>query len=270
MPTYTGQFMATGNSLPRKSLGQHWLNDTYALNEIVKLAEISHSDTILEIGPGSGNLTKLLADKAKKVIAVELDGNLISNLESLNIRNLVIKNLDILNFNFQDLPPYKLVANIPYYLTGKILRLISEAKNRPRLAVLLLQQEIADKLVSLPGDMSVLALTCQFYWQIQKGPLVTADKFDPPPKVNSQIVKLSPIKPSLTTNEQKDYFRLIKIGFSSKRKTLLNNLTSGYRQDKDIVIKVLNLANIDPNRRAQTLSQQEWLVLHQEFKKITP
>lgn len=260
--TYTGPPMAVGDQITaRKSLGQHWLKDANSLEAITDLANISSSDTVVEIGPGTGELTKLLTQKARTVVAIELDESLVSHLKSLTIANLEVINADILNFNFENLPEYKLVANIPYYLTGKIIRLISELNNRPSLAVLLVQKEIADKLSAKPGDLSILGISCQFYWQVEKGMIVEASKFDPPPKVDSQIVRLMPKKPSLDKSKQDELFRLVKIGFSSKRKTLLNNLSSGYRKDKETIKVALEKAGIDPSRRAQTVSLTEWVRL---------
>jgi 16S rRNA (adenine1518-N6/adenine1519-N6)-dimethyltransferase len=251
--------MATGDEpKAHKSLGQHWLADQTILKAIADLADISKSDTILEIGPGTGRLTKLLSSKANKVIAIELDTSLIKKLTTLNLSNVQIVNEDILNYDLSGLGKYKLVANIPYYLTGKIIKLISETAYRPELVVLLVQKEIADRLAAKPGDMSILGLTCQFYWDVQKGPLVTPDKFIPPPKVTSQIVKLTPKAITLSGPEVQELLRLIKIAFSSKRKTILNNVSSGYRQDKETVKNILLDAGIDATRRPQTLSLQEW------------
>ncbi len=255
--------MATGREpKARKSLGQHWLADQGILKAITDLADISSEDTVLEIGPGTGRLTKLLSAKANKVIAVELDSSLAIKLTALNLANVRVANEDILDYDLSKLGSYKLVANIPYYLTGKIIKLISETANRPKLAVLLVQKEIADRLAALPGDMSILGLTCQFYWDVQKGPLVSPDKFIPPPKVTSQIVKLTPKTFNLSDEETRELFRLIKIAFSSKRKTILNNLSSGYRQDKKKIETILLAINIQPNRRPQTLSLNEWQKLN--------
>lgn len=255
--------MATGREpKAKKSLGQHWLADQGILEAITDLADISSEDMVLEIGPGTGKLTKLLSAKANKVIAIELDNSLVIKLTALNLFNVQIVNEDVLNYDLSGLGNYKLVANIPYYLTGKIIKLISETTNKPELAVLLVQKEIADRLAALPGDMSILGLTCQFYWDVQKGPLVSPDKFIPPPKVTSQIVKLTPKAFNLSDEEIRGLFRLIKIAFSSKRKTILNNLSSGYRQDKKKVETILLGINIQPSRRPQTLSLDEWRKLN--------
>ena len=257
-PTFTGPNMATGDSLAKKSLGQHWLSDSESLSAIVKMADLKKEDRVIEIGPGTGHLTKLLANKAKEVVAVELDQDLVDQLEKLNIANLKVINQDILTFNFSQFDNYKIVANIPYYLTGKIIRLISELKNRPQVVVLLVQKEIADRLSAKPGDLSVLGLTAQYYWQIEKGLIVKSEKFDPPPKVDSQIVKLIPVDHQESPEQLQALFRLIKIGFSAKRKTILNNLSSGYRITKEQTKTILASASIEPSTRAQNLSLTDW------------
>lgn len=247
----------------KKSLGQHWLSDQASLNYIYDAANISAEDTILEIGPGSGNLTKLLAAKAKQLVAVELDSELIENLNNLNKSNLTVVNQSILEFDLNNLPQdYKIVANIPYYLTGKLIRQISEAKNRPSLVVLLVQKEIAERLSAKPGDLSILGLTCQYFWDIEKLQIISADKFNPPPKVQSQIIRLRP-KSSLPLDDsqQKRLFQLIRIGFSSKRKTLLNNLSSGYKKDKEEISEVLKSNKLDLKIRPQNLSLNQWTEL---------
>ena len=254
--------MATGNGLKaKKSLGQHWLVDESSLKSILDLAEVSSSDTILEIGPGTGNLTKLLSREAHKVIGVELDSKLVSHLKSLNIPNLEVVNQDILKFKTDDLAKYKIVANIPYYLTGQLIKYISELDNRPTLAILLVQKEIAERLTANPGQLSILGLICQYYWRIEKGPFISADKFSPPPKVNSQVIKLAPKAKSLPKDKEEALFKLIKIGFSQKRKTLANNLTRGYRLDKVSARGLIESLNLRPDCRPQTLSLDDWLKL---------
>ena len=245
----------------RKSLGQHWLTDDQALQDIINLADIRSTDEVVEIGPGMGVLTKLLANEAKHVTAVELDSNLVIFLNKLNLPNVDVYNSDILAFNFSHLSSYKIVANIPYYLTGKIIKMVSELKNKPDLVVLLVQKEIAERLSAQPGNLSILGLTTQFFFDVLKGPVVTSDKFDPPPKVDSQIVKLVPKRRVLEEKTEKELFRLIKIGFSSKRKTILNNLSAGYMKDKTTIRNILNKAEIEPTLRPQTISLDSWIKL---------
>jgi 16S rRNA (adenine1518-N6/adenine1519-N6)-dimethyltransferase len=254
--------MATGNQIiPKKSLGQHWLTDKQALEDICLLASLSKDDVVVEIGPGTGNLTKLLLNNSKRVIAIELDQFLSTKLIDQNIENLEVINQDILSFNFNNLPTnYKIVANIPYYLTGKLIRLISETQNRPSLVVLLVQKEIAERMSANVGNLSVLGLISQYFWHVQKGNLITADKFDPPPKVYSQVVVLKPrLDLTLDQQQEQQLFKLIRIGFMSKRKTILNNLASINNLDKTKLKDLLNGIGIDPNTRPQSLTLNDWI-----------
>lgn len=257
--------MATGNFGPvaKKSLGQHWLKDELVLDYIANTADIKPSDVILEIGPGTGNLTRLLLKEAKQVIAVELDQELVSYLSNQKLPKLEVVYQDILTFNFNELEPgYKIVANIPYYLTGKLIRLISEIANRPSLVILLVQKEIAERMAAKPGDLSILGLTSQYFFEVEKGMLVTSDKFDPPPKVDSQVIILKPKeKLALNIDDQIKLFKLIRIGFAARRKTILNNLSAGFSLNKDELQAKLATLNIDPKRRPQTLSLEEWISL---------
>lgn len=247
----------------KKSLGQHWLNDPDSLINIINAADLNENDTVLEIGPGKGSLTTGLCKKAKKVVAVELDVDLIHGLNKLEFPNLTVINQDILTFNLNSLEPgYKIVANIPYYLTSKLIRQISETGNRAGLVILLVQKEIAERLSAKPGNMSILGLTCQYFWDVSALEIVPASKFSPLPKVDSQIVRLIPKSPLLLTKaEEKRLFQLIRIGFSSKRKTLINNLSSGYRIDKDKLAEPFSSMNLDPKIRPQNLSLSQWLEL---------
>jgi 16S rRNA (adenine1518-N6/adenine1519-N6)-dimethyltransferase len=251
--------------LAKKSLGQHWLHDPASLEAMCSGAAVGPDDTILEIGPGPGTLTALLTSRAKHVIAVELDKILAANLPGkLKVPNLEVVSGDILSFDFTSLPPgYKVVANIPYYLTGHLLRTLSETPNPPRSATLLVQKEVARRLSAAPGDMSLLSVTVQFYWQVDLGREVPAVLFTPPPKVDSQIVVLTrrqkPLFPGLDSRE---FFRIIKAGFAQRRKTLLNTLSSGLQLDRSLTKTVCQSAGIDPQRRAQSLSLDEWYKLY--------
>jgi len=251
--------------LTKKSLGQHWLNDPASLEAMCRGADVGPSDTVLEIGPGPGTLTALLTSRAKHVIAVELDKILAANLPGkLKAPNLEVVNGDILAYDFTSLTPgYKVVANIPYYLTGHLLRTLSETANPPYSATLLIQKEVARRLSAVPGDMSLLSVTVQFYWQVDLRQEVPAKLFTPPPKVDSQIVVLTwrqkPLFPGL---DEAKFFRIIKAGFSQRRKTLLNTLSSGLQLDRELTADVCQAAGIDPQRRAQTLSLDEWYKLY--------
>jgi len=246
---------------PKKSLGQHWLNDRASLQAIADAAELQSSDVVLEIGPGEGSLTKVLLARAARVIAVELDNKLAARLpQSLQAKNLEVINQDILQFDFSGVPPdYKVVANIPYYLTSNLIRVLSETPNQSRTAVLLVQKEVAERVAAQPGVMSLLSVTAQFFWQVSLGNVVKAELFTPPPKVDSQILIMqrrpTPIFPDV---QPKDFFRLVKAGYAQRRKTLLNNLTNGLSLSREEVQELCSKAAIDPSRRAQTLHLQEW------------
>lgn len=253
---------------PKKSLGQHWLDDQPSLRAMLDSAAVGPADTVLEVGPGLGALTELLVERAKHVVAVEVDPKLAASLpKRIKSDNLEIVSQNILNFDLSGLPKgYKLVANIPYYLTGNLIRAISESSNPPQKVALLVQKEVAERVVAKPGEMSVLGVTAQFYWQVELGRIVPARLFTPPPKVDSQILILKRLsKPLFTGLDKKDFFRLVKAGFSQRRKTLLNSLSAGLQLGRDDVASHLERASINPERRAQSLSLQEW---HQLYKAI--
>jgi 16S rRNA (adenine1518-N6/adenine1519-N6)-dimethyltransferase len=246
---------------PKKSLGQHWLFDSKSLGAICDEAEVAPEDTILEIGPGLGPLTVELTARAKRVIAVELDDRLARELPSrVPAHNLKVVHGDILKFDLTELPPgYKVVANVPYYVTSLIIRMLLEATTPPDLAVLLVQKEVAERLAAEPGDMSILAISAQLYAEVALGPVITADKFDPPPKVDSQVVVLRRhARPLFKDLDTKSFFRVVKAGFGEKRKTLRNSLSGGLAIKKEEAEELLARANIDPIMRAEALSLEQW------------
>ncbi|HET7060033.1 MAG TPA: 16S rRNA (adenine(1518)-N(6)/adenine(1519)-N(6))-dimethyltransferase RsmA [Candidatus Saccharimonadales bacterium] len=259
--------MAQSSQLPDKSLGQHWLRDEAALSAMCEEAGLQPDDTVLEIGPGLGSLTELLVRHAKQVVAVEFDKKLAAGLSGrVPAANLQTVSEDILRFDLTSLPPdYKIVANIPYYLTSKLLRVISETPNPPVQAAILVQKEVAKRVAAGPGDMSLLSVTAQFYWQVSLGREVAAELFEPPPKVDSQILVLKHRPKPLFEVEVKAFFRLVKAGFSQRRKTLLNSLSSGLHLSREDTTELLRKADIDPSRRPQTLSLQEWAKLYTVF-----
>lgn len=252
--------------LTKKSLGQHWLHDHASLQAMCDAALVQSDDVILEIGPGLGTLTELLTQKAKQVIAIELDNKLALDLpKKVPASNLSIVTGDILTFDFTSLPKdYKIVANIPYYLTSHLIRIMSETTNPPITAALLVQKEVAQRLAAHPGAMSLLSVTAQFYWQVSVALEVPARLFTPPPKVDSQIVVLESREERLFPDvTPKDFFRLVKAGFAQRRKTLHNSLSGGLHLSRDETRALCETASIDPGRRAQTLSLEEWHKLYQ-------
>lgn len=249
----------------KKSLGQHWLHDLGTLESIVKAADISREDTVLEIGPGLGTLTKQLADTEAKVIALEFDQDLIHKLKAKfnNCDNVAIIEGDIRSYDFNSLPEnYKIVANIPYYLTSNLIRSISETSNSPNIAVLLVQKEVAERICAAPGKMGILSVSAQFYFECSLDIVVPAELFTPPPKIDSQVVVLKKRKKKLFEVNELKFFKLVKAGFSEKRKTLRNSLSGGLGLSKEDVVLLLEKATLSPNSRAQELSLNQWYELY--------
>ena len=254
----------------KKSLGQHWLTDPASLHAMRDAAVLTKKDTVLEVGPGLGTLTELLAERAGRVIAVEFDEKLARELPSrVPAANLEVVRQDILRFDLTALPPgYKMVANIPYYLTSNLLRVLSEAVNPPVIAALLVQKEVAERVTALPGDMSILSATVQFYWEVHLGQVVPARLFTPPPKVDSQILilKRRALSP-FPISDPKHFFRIIKAGFSQRRKTLLNSLSAGLHLSREQTVRLLEDAGISPTTRAQNLSLQQWFDIYRRVEQ---
>ena len=256
---------------PKKELGQHWLKDRAILSEIADSAHILPSDTVLEIGPGLGTLTSELLARAKNVVAVEYDKELARKLPAqFPGTSLEVKNEDILQFDLDSLPKgYVVVANVPYYITSKIVQKLMTAANKPRTTVLLVQKEVAERIAAQPGDMSVLSLSAQVYARASLGVEVPREYFTPPPKVDSQVVILQtrPI-PLISTDDERDFFRIVKFGFVEKRKKLRSSLSGGLHMTKDEVDKILSQTDIPLDARAQELSITQWKALLATVKSI--
>lgn len=248
---------------PKKSLGQHWLKDRGILGSIADAAEIGSGDTVLEIGPGLGTLTSELLRRAERVVAVELDDELAEKLPGqFPGKNLEVVHQDILEYDLSTLPKsYVVVANVPYYITSKIVQLLLSAENKPRQIVLLVQKEVAERLAARPGDMSILAISAQVFAEVSLGELVPAEYFTPPPKVDSQVVILKTRSKALIGDNEQAFFHVVKAGFSAKRKKLRSSLSGGLGISKPEAETVLKNAGLDPNARAESLSIQDWLKL---------
>lgn len=247
---------------PNKSLGQHWLRDRDVLAHIADCADITKDDTVLEIGPGLGTLTSELLRRARNVVAVEFDSELARKLPGqFPGKNLEVVQSDILAFDLSNLPvDYKVVANVPYYITSKIVQLLMTADNKPSIAVLLVQKEVAERLAAKPGDMSILAISAQLFAEVSLGDVVPAEFFTPPPKVDSQVVILrTHIQSPLGNLDEKAFFNMVKAGFSAKRKKLRSSLAGGLGISKDAVEVLLADANINPDARAESLSIEDWM-----------
>ena len=249
---------------PSKGLGQNFLQDNQALQEIVGVADLRPVDDVLEIGPGLGNLTRYLALTAHSVTAVELDKNLFPALETVvaPYKNVHLVQGDILKLNPADLmktPDYLVVANIPYYITSAVLRHLLESGGHPRRLVLTVQEEVAERICAKPGKMSLLALSVQVYGKPEIVACIPAEAFYPAPKVDSSILRVEILpEPVISSPLLDKFFAFAKAGFSQKRKTLRNSLSGGLRITPAEAEKTLGAAGIDPMRRAETLSLEEW------------
>lgn len=249
---------------PDKKLGQNFLQDSSALETIADAAEIQAEDCVLEIGPGLGSLTRYLAGSARKVAAVELDPDLIPPLKAVLTQhpNVRIIHGDILELSISDLidqPRYIAAANIPYNITSAIIRHLLESLPKPRRIVLTVQKEVAERICAEPGDMSLLALSVQVYGSPRIVAKIPAGAFYPAPNVDSSILRVDIYDEPLIARENlPGFFRFIKAGFSQKRKTLRNSLSAGLHIKPPDVEAMLKSAQIDPMRRAETLSIEEW------------
>jgi 16S rRNA (adenine1518-N6/adenine1519-N6)-dimethyltransferase len=253
---------------PKKELGQHWLTDRFVLGEIADAANIDPADTVLEIGPGLGTLTSELLRRSQKVVAVEFDRELAAKLPGqFPGKNLEVRNEDILAFDLSGLPKeYVVVANVPYYITSKIIQKLMTTDHKPRIAVLLVQKEVAERIAAQPGDMSILAISAQVYAEARLDIEVPKEFFTPPPKVDSQVIVLETRnKPLIAATDEKTFFRLVKAGFSSKRKKLRSSLAGGLNIEKTDVERLLGDAGISPDIRAQDLSIEDWKQIAERY-----
>lgn len=256
----------------RKGLGQHFLIDREVLKRIVASAELSASDVVLEIGPGLGVLTKEMAGQVGCVVAIELDSKLAAVLKEIlsSFNNVAIVNADILDLDpaqIQGQAGYKVVANLPYYITSVVLRHFLEASFKPKKMVVMIQKEVAEAIVAKPGQMSLLSVSVQFYGKPEIIDYVPAHCFYPPPEVDSAILRIDLYpQPEVAVTNEKGFFELVRAGFIASRKQLVNSLAQGRDMPKTEVLELLAKANIMPQRRAETLTLAEWAELWQVFK----
>jgi 16S rRNA (adenine1518-N6/adenine1519-N6)-dimethyltransferase len=245
-----------------KKLGQNFLIDGHALEKIINASDLSKEDTVLEVGAGIGNLTLSLAKKAKKVLAIEKDKNLIPLLKEASSKE---KNIDVINedilFYKNPLKNYKVVANIPYYITSPIIRKFLEEENQPSLLILTIQKEVAERITANPPKMNLLAVSVQSFAKPKIVSHISPSSFYPQPKIASSILQIIPYNKA-SVAFQKDFFLLAKIGFSHPRKQLIKNLKlfNGRKGDK-IKRKLPEIEKLIKKRRAETLSIEEWNIL---------
>jgi 16S rRNA (adenine1518-N6/adenine1519-N6)-dimethyltransferase len=258
---------------PRKGLGQSFLGDPAILSQIVSAADLSSEDLVVEIGAGTGSLTRALAENAGRIVALELDQRLVEVLHEqlADLPSVDIHHADALTFPRDGLRSrgYKVVGNLPYYITSAVLRRYLEEEPRPELMVVTVQREVAERVVAVPGDMSLLAVSVQFYGRPRIVTHIRAGAFYPPPKVNSSVLRIDvheqPTVALAKGIDAKLFFRVVRAGFSQRRKTLRNSLRGGLGLSPLAVEEALQKAHVDSRRRAQTLNLQEWAALAEAF-----
>jgi 16S rRNA (adenine1518-N6/adenine1519-N6)-dimethyltransferase len=263
---------------PRKGLGQHFLIDVEVLELITSAAELKPSDIVMEIGPGLGILTKELAKKAGWVIAIELDSKLAELLKQTlaSFNNVTIINEDILQIEPAALLQktmgspfsYKVVANLPYYITSPVLRHFLEASVKPQVMVVMVQKEVAEAIVAKPGQMSLLSVSVQFYGEPRIISYVPASCFYPAPEVDSAILRVEVYPEPAVAVDVGSFFELVRAGFNVPRKQICNSLAHGLGLPKADVLSLLGKADIVPQRRAETLTLVEWARLWQVFREL--
>lgn len=275
------QLLLKYNAKPSKIMGQNFLTDKKILDKIIEAAELDTKDVVLEIGPGMGTLTKELSNKSKKVIAVEKDKTMLEILKETlkNNKNVEILQGDALRYGHQ-LEKYKIVANIPYYLTSPVIRKFLEEKNQPEFMVLMVQKEVAQRICAKPPHMNLLAVSVQFYAKPKIISYVSKKCFWPSPKVDSAIIKITSNSPRSSSGgagkqqearvDSEKFFKVVKAGFSHPRKQIVNNLSilktlNGVKLDKYKTAEWLLKSNINLSQRAETLTIDDWVDLAANF-----
>ena len=245
--------------MAKKHLGQHFLYDPLIIEKIIEAADLHPEDLVVEIGPGPGKMTRMLSGKAEQVIAIELDDKLYEKLKTglAGYNNIQLIHGDALEYPYENLPEFKVVANIPYYITTPIIFKLLDARKYLRTITLTVQKEIAERIVAGPGgkDYGVLSIMVQYYSEPSLKFMIPKEAFRPVPKVDSAVVHIRILKePSVYVKDQEFFFKVVKTAFSQRRKMISNSLKS-IRLD---VTEWLDKAGIDPQRRPETLSIEEF------------
>jgi 16S rRNA (adenine1518-N6/adenine1519-N6)-dimethyltransferase len=268
MSFQTKKALDSQNLKPSKRLGQNFLINEHAIEKVISSANISPDDFVLEIGPRTGNLTKLLCQKAKKVVAIEKDRKIIDLLKNQlkENPNLEIINADALKIDLKKIfknKEYKVVANLPFYITAPIIRKLLECKTPPTEMTIIVQKEVGIRICQKPGSMNILAASVQFYASPKVISYIKKGSFYPVPKVDSAIIKITPFTSKFNKDKKfrEQFFKLTKIAFSQPRKQLLNNLSHGFKKDKETVKSILKERNIKPEQRAETLTIDDLISL---------
>lgn len=265
----------------RKGLGQHFLIDPGVLDMITAAAELTPDDIVIEVGPGLGVLTAELGKSARKVIAIEVDTHIISILKKRFSQdpNISVINADVLELDIGEVlesesrspgSGYKVVANLPYYIAAPTIRRFLEARAKPRCMVLMVQKEVAENIVATPGEMSILAVSVQLYGKPVIVGHVPAASFYPPPKVDSAVLRIDVYDRPAVEVETDGFFTVVKAGFSAPRKQLRNSLAQGLGIDPAAAVGLLHQAGVQPKRRAETLSLEEWADLYRTIRQDRP
>jgi len=259
--------LKTYGLVPSKRLGQNFLIDDNITKKILDVSCLLKSDTILEIGSGMGNLTSELSREAKQIIAVEKDEKMCIILKDLNLKNVKIINKDILKVDFNEEIPrnYKVIANIPYYLTSRLIRRLLESENKPSNIILMIQKEVAKRICNIKEKSNLLSLSVWFYAKPEIQFLVSKNCFYPKPKIDSAIIKITPYKKKHSKEFNKKFFKIIKAGFAHPRKQLINNFSEKFKKEKELVKKWLIDNNVSPNQRAEEINLEKWIELAETF-----
>ncbi len=261
----------------RKSLGQHFLSDSRTAGRILDAADLSPNDLVVEIGPGRGVLTRRLVDRVKRVVAIELDGELASALPSrLGFpANLTCIEADARDIDLAQLIApencYKVVANLPYYAANPIVRRLLESQPKPDVLVVMVQQEVAKNMVAQPGDMRILSVATQFYAKAKMVCSVPPKYFRPAPKVTSAVVRLDVLsEPAVEVASEDEFFKVVRAGFAAPRKQIRNSLSQGLGIEPAVAGQILERAGVDATRRPQTLDIPEWASVYRAWKMVSP
>ena len=275
-PLNIPQLLQKHHLKPKKHLGQNFLIDPNALDRVMRIAQINAKDEVLEIGSGLGSLTRLLADQADHVTAIEIDGDMIPILHEVltPFDNVTLIHGDILKQNIAGIihtDDYIVVANIPYYITSAVLRHLLEAHPKPRRMILTIQKEVATRICAKDGKMSLLSLSVQVYGHPSIEARIPAGCFYPTPEVESSVISIELFpEPAIPPESLDRFFQLAHAGFGQKRKTLRNSLSAGLSLSPEKSTQLLIESGIDPQRRAETLSITEWGNLTTGFIQMDP
>lgn len=266
------QLLQSRELQPKKSLGQNFLHDPNTLLKIIESANLTPHDTIVEIGPGTGSMTRLLVERAAHVIAIEVDDRLQPILfqEFAEYGNLEFHWGNILEVDLAEIvgeKPYKVVANLPYYITSAILRKLLEIPPRPQSITVTVQKEVAERIVAEPDEMSLLSVSVQFYGKPSIPARIKAAAFWPKPDVDSAVLHIELYdSPPVKVPDEKTFFKVVRAGFSQKRKQIKNSLARGLGLPNETVLTLLDYAQLDGTRRAETLTLAQWAALSLAYK----